>query len=491
MAAVESWRPLCAVLVSAVAALAILRLDRRPNLREAWTFGAAVVKLGLVLSMLPSALRGRPLQTTLFELVPGVPLQFRADAYGTVFALVASVLWLLTSIYSVGYMRALREHGQTRYFAAFAAALSSAIGVALAANLLTLYLSYELLTLATYPLVVHKESREAIEAGRKYLIYTLGAGVAILAACAGIYAITGTLDLRAGGILDAGGTDALTLQVLFWALIAGFGVKAAIMPLHGWLPTAMIAPTPVSALLHAVAVVKSGVFGCVRVIAFVFGPLLLARMGAADVLLYLAGFTVLAGSVLALVQDNLKRRLAYSTISQLSYILLGAALLTPSGMMGSVLHLANHALLKITLFFCAGAITVTTGRERVSELAGIGRRMPVTMAAFGVAALGLAGVPPLNGFVSKWYLCLGCLDAGHPGFAVVLVISGLLNIAYFIPIVYTAFFRQSEDFPERGEARPALLAPLLATGFLSLLLGVAPNFGVGLWDLARGVAGGM
>jgi multicomponent Na+:H+ antiporter subunit D len=487
--AVESWRPIAAVAVSAVAALAILRLDRRPDLREACTFAAGLAKLALVLSFLPAVSRGTTLQTTLLELVPGVSLQLRADAFGTTFALVASALWLLTSMYSVGYMRTLNEHAQTRYFASFALALSATIGVALAANLLTLYLFYEILTLATYPLVVHKESEEAVRAGRKYLIYTLSAGVLIIGASAGIYHLTGTLDLRAGGLFEAGQGDPAVLRLLFWTLIAGFGVKAALVPLHGWLPTAMIAPTPVSALLHAVAVVKSGVFGCLRVIGFVFGARLLAQLGAATTLAYLAAGTILFGSVLALAQDNLKRRLAYSTISQLSYIILGAALLNPNATTGAVLHMANHALLKITLFFCAGAIYVTTRCEKVSELAGIGRRMPWTMGAFAVGALGLAGVPPLNGFVSKWYLCLGSLDAHHAGLAAVLIASGLLNIAYFFPVVYAAFFRRCERFEQRSEAPAAMLVPLCITAALSFVLGVWPNAGPGLWDLARSVAG--
>lgn len=490
MAPIESIRPALAVAVSALAAIAIARLDGRPNLRESCTFAAAVAKLLLVVSLLPAALGGAPLQTTFFDLVPGVPLQLRADPFGAVFATVAAGLWLLTSVYSVGYMRALNEHAQTRYFWTFALAVSSAIGVALAANLLTLYLFYEVLTLATYPLVVHAESDEAVVAGRKYLAYTLSGGIAILAACIGIYHLTGTLDLRPGGILSAAHASPWALNCLFWLLIAGFGVKAAIMPLHGWLPTAMIAPTPVSALLHAVAVVKSGVFGCVRVIAFVFGPMLLHQLGAGTLLAYVAAVTVLGASVLALTQDNLKRRLAYSTVSQLSYIILGAAVLTPAGMVGSVLHLANHALLKITLFFCAGAIAVRTGCTRVSELDGIGRQMPLTMGAFAVGALGLAGVPPLNGFISKWYLCLGALDAHQATLAAVLIASGLLNIAYFFPIVYAAFFKSSEAFPARAEARPAMLVPLLVTAGCSLLLGLWPNLGVDLWDLAQRVAGG-
>jgi multicomponent Na+:H+ antiporter subunit D len=485
---VSSYLPGLAVAVSAAAAAFILALDRRPNLREACTFTAALIKLVLVLLAVPPALAGRPLETTLVELLPNVPLALRADAFGLVFALLASSLWLLTSIFSVGYMRGLGEHAQTRYYSCFALSLSATIGVAFAANLLTLYLFYELLTLATYPLVIHKETEEAFDAARKYLAYTFGTAVAILAASAGIYALTGTLDLKPGGILTVDSAHPAILQLLFWLLITGFAVKAAIMPLHGWLPSAMVAPTPVSALLHAVAVVKSGVFGCVRVIGFVFGAALLRDLGAATVLGYLAAATILLGSLLALAQDSLKRRLAYSTVSQLSYVVLGATLLNPAGLTGSVLHLAYHAMLKITLFFCAGAIFVTTGRERVSELAGIGRRMPLTMGAFAVAALGLAGVPPLNGFFSKWYLCLGSLEAGHGWLVLVLVASGLLNLAYFFPIVYASFFRPSDSFPERAEASPALLVPLLLTAAASLALGLWPDLGQVLASLAESVA---
>jgi len=491
MSAIESWLPGLAVGVSGLASAAILTLDARPNLREGVTLAAALLKVAVVAAMVPWALAGTPLETTLVELLPGVSLQFRADAFGTVFALLASSLWLLTSIYSIGYMRGLEEHAQTRYFASFALALSSTLGVAFAGNLLTLYLFYELLTLSTYPLVIHPESDEARAAARKYLAYTLGTAVAILAAIGGIYFLTGTLDLRPGGILSLDSAQPRVLQLLFWLLITGFAVKAAIMPLHGWLPSAMVAPTPVSALLHAVAVVKSGVFGCLRVIGFVFGAGLLRELGTAEVLGWFAAATILLASLLALAQDSLKRRLAYSTVSQLSYIVLGATLLNPAGMTGSILHLANHALLKITLFFCAGAIYVTTGCDKVSQLPGIGRRMPLTMAAFALAALGLAGVPPLNGFFSKWYLCLGSLEAHHPGLALVLIVSGLLNLAYFFPIVIAAFFRTSERFPERGEARPALLVPLLVTAAASLALGVWPALGGVLWALAEQVAQGI
>ena len=484
----ESLWPLAAVATPAIAALAILRSDRRANVREAWTLLAAVALLLTVGSLTAQLRAGGPVQTTLVAMVPGVALRLRVDAFGAVFAMLASVLWLVTSVYSIGYMRGLNEHAQTRYFASFAAAVSATIGVAFSANLLTFYLFYELLTFATYPLVAHKEDERALVASRKYLVYTLSAGVALLAAMAVLYAATGTLEFTPGGIERLAVAPVGVQYFVFSGLIVGFGVKAALLPLHGWLPSAMVAPTPVSALLHAVAVVKSGVFGCVRAIAFVFGADALRALGAADLLAYLAGVTILFGSVVALSQDNLKRRLAYSTISHLSYIVLGAALLSASATTGAVLHMVNHGLLKITLFFCAGAIYVTTGCDRVSQLSGIGRRMPLTMGAFAVASLGLAGLPPFNGFISKWYLCLGGIESDHLGLTAVLIVSGILNIAYLFPIVYAAFFRESDQFPRYGEASMAMVVPLLLTAFASLVLGIWPDAGVGAWSLAQTIA---
>ncbi len=485
----DSLLPLSAVAIPAVAAVAVLRAGRWPNLREACSVSAAVALVVVTTLMLAELRSSGPAHITIAELIPGVALRLRGDALGVLFAVLASVLWVVTSVYSIGYMRGLDEHAQTRFYASFAAALAATMGVAFAANLLTLYLFYEMLTLATYPLVAHKEIEPALIASRKYLAYTMAAGVALLAGMAVLYSVTGTLEFEAGGIPGLAEAPAATRYFVFTALIAGFGVKAALLPLHGWLPSAMVAPTPVSALLHAVAVVKSGVFGCIRTIGFVFGGAALAGLGVAEALAYLAGTTVLFGSVVALSQDDLKRRLAFSTVSHLSYIVLGAALLTTTATAGAVLHLVNHALLKITLFFCAGAIYVTTGRDRVSQLAGIGRRMPLTMGAFAIGTLGLAGVPPFNGFISKWYLCMGGLEADHTGLVLILVISGVLNIAYLFPIVYTAFFRASDDFTEFGEAHPAMLVPLLLTALASLLLGVWPDAGPGAWSLAQTIAG--
>jgi len=489
-ASIESWFPWLAVAIPSVAALVILRLDRYPNVREACTLVAAVLLVTCVGRMLELAHTGQSWETPGLEVLPAVDLQLRSDTLGTIFAMLAAVLWLMTSVYSVGYMRGLEEHAQTRYFASFAAALGATMGIALAANLLTLYVFYELLTFATYPLVAHKETDKALAASRKYLIYTLAAGVALLGSMGLLYAHTGTLDFTPGGIAALGEVPQGTRNLIFLGLIVGFGVKAALLPLQGWLPSAMVAPTPVSALLHAVAVVKSGAFGCIRAIAFIFGPATLRAMWANEGVAYLAAATILFASVTALSQDNLKRRLAYSTIGHLSYIVLGAALITTSSTTGAVLHLVNHALLKITLFFCAGAIFVATGRDHVSQLAGIGRKMPLTMAAFAIGALGLAGVPPMNGFVSKWYLCLGGLEAGHPLLAGVLILGGIFNIAYLMPIVYTAFFRTSDEFTEFGEAPLAMLVPLLLTALAAVVLGIWPDTG-GVWSLARQVAGSL
>ncbi|MBM3310374.1 MAG: monovalent cation/H+ antiporter subunit D family protein [Candidatus Aminicenantes bacterium] len=482
---------LAPVLVSLAAAVLILASGRRPNLREGWTLAAAGAKFLFVLLLLPAALAGRPAEAVLLEISPGVRLALRADALGVAFALVSSGLWILTSVYSIGYMRGLKEPKQTRYFASFAVCLSAAVGVAFAANLLTFILFYEILTVATYPLVIHKQTPEAIRAGRKYLAYTLTAGVLLIAAAAVVFRATGSLDFAPGGMKGLAGAGPGTVKAVFYLFLAGVGVKAAVMPLHGWLPTAMIAPTPVSALLHAVAVVKAGVFGVLRVVGFVFGPRLMAEHGFDVILAAFAAATVLLASLLAFRQDNLKRRLAYSTIGHLSYIVLGAALLAPTAYAGAVMHMAFHATLKITLFFCAGAIYVNLRRENVSDLDGVGRAMPWTMAAFALGAVGLAGIPPLNGFVGKWYLGLGAAAAGRTAAVYLLVGSGLLNAGYLFPIVLRAFFKPGRGVEGRREASPLLVVPLLATAVLSLILGLWPDLGFKFFELARTAAASL
>jgi len=445
---VESLRPLAAVLVSAVAVLAIVASHRRPNVREAWTLLAAFAKFGIVASMAPGVLAGDVYVTDIGSLAPGVELALRADGLGTLFAFLASLLWILTSLYSIGYMRGLDEHGQTRYFASFAASLSATIGVAFASNLLVLFVFYELLTVATYPLVAHDETDEARAAGRKYLAYTFGGGVAVFTGTVLVFWLAGTVTFQ-GGIEGLATADTNLARLAFALLAGGFSVKAAVMPLHSWLPDAMVAPTPVSGLLHAVAVVKSGAFGVARVVLDVFGPDTVGSIGAGLPLATFAAVTFTVASVIALRKDNLKRRLAYSTIAQLSYIVMGLGLLSPGALVGGLLHIPAHAFMKLTLFFCAGAVHVETHTDDISEMAGIGARMPLTMSAFAVASLGMAGIPLLSGFVSKWYLLIGSFDAGGTVFAFALILSGVLNIAYFWPVIYQAFFETPEEHDEK------------------------------------------
>ncbi|PSQ18347.1 cation:proton antiporter [Halobacteriales archaeon QS_8_69_73] len=457
MTEVGDPRPVVAVLVSVVGTVGILAAHRRPNLREAVTLSVAVAKFGVVASMVPGVLAGDVYVWSLGRFVLDVPFELRADALGILFAALASLLWIVTSLYSIGYVRGLEEHGQTRYFAAFAMSLSAAVGVAFASNLVVLFVFYEVLTVATYPLVAHDETMEARAAGRKYLLYTIGGGVAILAGTVLVYRLAGTVAFTPGGIETLAAADPALARAGFALLVAGFGVKAGLMPLHSWLPDAMVAPTPVSGLLHAVAVVKSGVFAVSRVVLDVYGPETVGSLGLGLPLAVVATVTLLAASVIALRKDHLKRRLAYSTVSQLSYIVLGLALLGPNAIRGGLLHIPAHAFMKLALFLCAGIIHVETHTDHISEMAGIGRRMPLTMAAFAVAAAGMAGIPLVAGFVSKFYLLIGAVEAGGAStvFAVALLISGVLNVAYFWPVVYQAFFQAADDH----DAKPVVEAP--------------------------------
>jgi formate hydrogenlyase subunit 3/multisubunit Na+/H+ antiporter MnhD subunit len=467
-----SWRPLAAVLISAVAIALIVASHRRPNVREAWSVLASVGKFAIVASMLPGVLDGTEYRWSLGmvpgldgEFVFGVEFALRADPLGMLFALLASFLWIFTAFYSAGYMRGLDEPNQTRFFASFAASLSAAIGIAFAENLVTIFVFYELLSVATYPLVAHDETDEARAAGRKYLAYTFfGGGFLVLAGTALVFVLTDTTTFGATAA-DLAEADPALARAAFGLLAAGFGVKAGLMPLHSWLPDAMVAPTPVSGLLHAVAVVKSGAFGVARVVLEVFEPDLVGELGVGLALAAVAAFTLTAASIIALRADRLKRRLAFSTVSQLSYIVLGLGLAGPAAVAGSgtktviiggLLHIPAHAFMKLTLFFCAGFIHVETHTDYISEMDGIGKRMPLTMAAFAVAAAGMAGIPLVAGFVSKWFLLIGAVEASQAIFAVVLLLSGVLNIAYFWPIVYGAFFESHDD----ADSKPLVEFPL-------------------------------
>jgi multicomponent Na+:H+ antiporter subunit D len=501
VAIVESIRPLLAISCPFICVFLIVLFSKRPNIRESCTIFASILQFLIIFSMVPIIIGGNVIECPLFTVFTGMDFIFKIDAFGLIFAFTSSFLWILVSSYSIGYMRSLREHAQTRYYACFALAIFGAVGIAMSKNLITMYFFYEALTISTYPLVAHdglpewghkaEESdttREARFAGRKYLAYLLTSGWLFFVAIVLTFYLTGTTDFENGGILTVASASRLTLMLLFALFLMG-SMKAAWMPFHSWLPTAMAAPTPVSALLHAVAVVKAGVFVVVRIVCYIYGVDLMSELGLGVILACLASFTMIVGSLFAIAQDNLKRRLAYSTISQLSYIIFGVALLSPMGIRGAMIHIPFHGFMKITLFLCAGAIIVVTGKHNISEMAGIGRKMPVTMIAFTIGALGMCGAPPVSGFISKWYLCLGTLEAHELVFLAVILISSLLDVVYFFPIIYTAFFGKSEETDggirtEKGntnkktkikEAPLFMLVPLTITAIFSIIFCLFPN----------------
>ena len=477
METIYSATPLYAQLASMIGAFLILFTgENRPNLRDTWTMIASVIKFIFILTLVPYILDGKVIEFTLFKIYEGISIQFRVDTFGIIFALLASFLWIVVSIYSIGYMRSLKEHAQTRFNFCFAFAIFGATGAAMAGNVITLYMFYEILTVATFLLVGHKETPEAIKSSRKYLTYLLGGAALVLVAMAMTYSLTGTLDFQPGGFIGGTGSAGV-LSLVFALFIIGFGTKAAIMPFHEWLPSAMVAPTPVSALLHAVAVVKAGVFCCLRVILYIFGPDLLADIGLWTILAYVVAFTVIVANFFALSQDHLKRRLAFSTINNLSLIILGAALVTSDGIRGALLHIPFHGFMKITLFMCAGAIYVKLHKENISEMNGIGKQMPITMSAFLIGAAGLTGLPPVCGLISKWYLCLGAIEAGAVIFLVVFLLSAILDAAYFFPIIYNAFFKEpAKDIKSHFDEAPFMVVfPIVITAVFSVILFIFPD----------------
>ena len=489
MESIVSIKPVLALVVSAVAALLIIYARHNPNLRESFSLGAGVLKFLIVVSMAPVVLAGGVIDVTLVTLLPGVSVRLRADALGLLFATTASCLWILATIYSIGYMRSLNEHAQTRFYTCFALALSATMGVAFAGNLFTLFLFYEILSLSTYPLVMHKQTPEAWEGGKMYVIYLVGASKSFfLAAMILTYMLTGTLEFQRGGMFTGVEASSLLLTIIYILFIAGLA-KAALMPFHSWLPAAMVAPTPVSALLHAVAVVKVGVFSIVRVILDVFGVDLMQQLYLGIGTAIVASITLLWASTYALAQDNLKIRLAYSTVSQLSYVILGMALLTPAAMAGGMIHVANHAFSKITLFFCAGAIYVAAHKTLVSELSGLAKKMPYTMAAFTIGSLSMIGVPLFAGFVSKWNIALGAIEAQQLIFVGVLLLSTVLNASYFVPIVYKAYFETAPATNENDhiqEAPAAMVVPIMITAAGTIALGIYPDYFMTLITLTLG-----
>jgi multicomponent Na+:H+ antiporter subunit D len=478
-----------ALLIPTVGAGVIALTSWNQNVREASTLASAFALFFVVLQILGRVMSGESPATGALTVVPGLEIAFCVEPLGMLFACIASGLWIVNSIYSIGYMRGNKEPRQTPFYIYFAIAIASTIAIAFAANLFTLFLFYEVLTLSTYPLVTHKGNDEAKTGGRVYLLILLGTSmVLLLPAIIATAVIAGTLDFTSGGIL-AGKTSDAVIAVLLALYVFGIG-KAALMPLHWWLPAAMVAPTPVSALLHAVAVVKAGVFTVLKVVVYIFGVDALASAGNATWLVWVAGFTVIAASLVALRQDNLKRRLAYSTVSQLSYVVLAAAILTPISIVGAAMHIAAHAVSKITLFFAAGSIYTSAHLTEISQLDGIGRRMPWTMAAFAVGALSMIGVPPTAGFLGKWFMLTGAMETGQWLPVLVIIASTLLNAGYFLPIVVQAFFREpGEDVKKhaKGEAPFPIVLAVTATAIGTVWLFLYPGIPLALSRMLAGM----
>jgi multicomponent Na+:H+ antiporter subunit D len=479
---VETASLLVPVAVTGLAPFAIWLARNNENRREAVSFVAAAVTFLAVLSFVPGILAGLVYHITLFTILPGITVSFGLDGLGIIFALVAPFLWFVTTSYNVGYMRGLKEHAQTRYYFCFAIAIFGAVGVAMAANVFTLYLFYEVITVFTYPLVAHHQDAEGYSGGRKYLVYLMGTSkLFLLPAMVLTYVLCGSLDMSLGNVVTgmfpaevvARHPDLVRLTYVLY--LCGLA-KAALMPFHNWLPSAMVAPTPVSALLHAVAVVKAGVFAVSRIILSGFGVETMSNLGLGLPTAYVAAFTIVVASLIALTKDDIKARLAYSTVSQLSYVIIGVALLTPLAVQGGLLQIANHAFAKITLFFGAGAIYVVTHLKKISEMDGLGRKMPWTFGAFGLASLSMIGMPPVAGFVSKWYLVNGTLQTGQLVLLLALLLSTALNAGYFIPIFYRAFFKAPvKDIERYQEAPLTMVVPLCFTALVSVVLGFWPQ----------------
>jgi len=480
---------LLAVLLPFAGAISIMLCGRWPDLREAVTLTTATTVCLVVINIYLRFLDGALLAVDIAEPLPGLSIRFEVESLGLLFALVASSLWLITSIYAIGYMRGHHELNQTRFYALFAVAIGSTLGVAFAGNLLSLFLWYEVLTIATYPLVAHAGTDEARRGARTYVGILLATSIVLLLLAILItYTITGSLDFREGGIL-AGKLDPAWAGLLYALFIFGIG-KAAVMPFHRWLPAAMVAPTPVSALLHAVAVVKAGVFAVLKVTIYIFGTDFITSSGANDWLIWFAGGTILLASFVAMTKDNLKLRLAYSTISQLSYVVLGALLATNTGLLGGALHISMHAFAKITLFFAAGAILVAANKSEVSDMGGLGRAMPITFVAFLIGSLSIIGLPPFGGMWIKWYLGLGTVESGQWLLLSVLLISSLLNIAYLLPVPVRGFFGKTRDgttYTRIKEAPLSCLIAMMITSLACVLLFFYPD---PFYELALNAAGG-
>jgi len=477
----ESYILPAVVLSSLVPGLIIFTLDeKRYLIRTALNLFGAIVKIILVSWLLYGVYHDQFYETR-FLLMPGVEFVLRAGPLSLLFVTLSTMLWLVTTLYAIGYLEDAPH--RSRFFGFFSLCVTATVGVALSGNLFTFIVFYELLTLSTYPLIVHKCTEEARKGANTYLKYTMTSGAFLVLGTVWIYSIAGTLEFSPRGFLAAfGETHRLELIIIFWTMVLGFGVKAALFPFHGWLPKAMVAPAPVSALLHAVAVVKAGAFGIVRIVYEVFGVEFASSLGVTSILTYIAAFTIIYGSVVALFQDDLKKRLAYSTVSQVSYITLGVAIAGPVAAIGGVVHLVHQGIMKITLFFCAGNLAETLGVYKISQMDGAGRRMPLSMAAFTVGAFGMIGLPPVAGFVSKWYLGVGAMNVNKDWILYILAMSSALNAAYFLPVVYRIWFKpQRKPWPKEHshgnlETSLWLLVPPVVTALLSIAAAMMVKF---------------
>ncbi|WP_447956086.1 proton-conducting transporter transmembrane domain-containing protein [Vreelandella sp. EE7] len=493
------WLPLAALLVSLFAATAIFALPEEARaVRTVINLSAAACKVALVTLMVGRVSAGYE-DTFSFQIIGGIDFVLRADALGVMFAGLSSVLWLCTTIYAIGYLEGAAN--RKRFFGFFSLCVTSTLGVALAGNLFTFLIFYEMLTLSTYPLVAHAGSAKALAAGRVYLRYTLSAGVVLLLGVVLLYSLTGDQSFASErGLTRYLDDHRVLLTVIFALLVGGLSVKAAIVPLHGWLPRAMVAPAPVSALLHAVAVVKAGAFGILRIIYDLYGIELSVELGVTTVLAVLASFTIIYGSLRAITQKELKPRLAFSTISQVSYVVLGVCLVGPFGTIGALAHLLHQGLMKVTLFFCAGIYAEELGIHRIDEMNGAGKRMPLTSIAFTVGALGMMGLPPTAGFITKWYLGIGAIEAQMYWVVAVLVASSVLNAIYFLPVVYRLWFCEGPahgvgEWPQeqrlgRLETHGWLLWPAVFTAVVSLGAGLLAGLPFSPLDWATRVAVG-
>ena len=453
-------------------ALLLFGVEHRRT-REIWVLSVAFVTAALGLC---AVFAGTRETFVAVRFTQTITLAFRADGLACIFAAMVSILWVLASFYALEYMK--HEGAETRFFAFFLMSFGVTLGVAFAANLVTMYLFYELLTLATLPLVMHSMDAKARFAGKEYILYSMtGAALGFVSMIFVLY-YSGGADFVMGGALDLSriGGDTNVMLLVYVLGFFGFGVKAAVFPFHKWLLSASVAPTPVTALLHAVAVVKSGVFAVMRLTYYSFGAQVLFGTWAQAVVICAAAFTIVFASANGLRSPHLKRRLAYSTVSNLSYILLGTAMMTPAGLVAGLAHMLFHALNKITLFFCAGAVYYRTHKEYVYEIEGYGKVMPITMASFTLTALGLMGVPPLTGFVSKWRLGTSALSTGLGiGWlaAGALIVSALLTALYLMTVVFSVYFprkKESKSTPAPVENKDP---NLFMTGPLVTLCGMA------------------